>query len=498
MSKRDINSSIFAALKVSEKSNVPFLLIGNPGAGKTTTVEMFAKIRGYQMILVRGSQSTPEEILGYEVSDPQISKTTTVRLRPAWFENLLNLNAEGKKCLLFLDEITTANEYTQSALLHLIFERKVGDEKLPDDTLIVSAGNYASNLSSQFNLIPPLLNRFCIYNITPEESDLENFLSKYKGVSVNKRLMGLDPMMKTLKEMDNLEVSVTDDFLYSIAEKIELTILLTTKALSKQGKLNLKVTDMQDLYGDLSNDMELPGFTTLRSLNYFRDIAIASYKCFGKAGLTSDNFKTMIYGTVGVGLSRNKINGEVVKNSNTDIYFDAMRKVGDEIDRMMTTSLPKYEEAIKSVIKELGSPDVVMSIEGMTSLMSVLDSVENDREASKIETPIDPQIIKRLSDCLVATSRSSSVSNMDKSKLNSMTADNINGNIQKYNASVKLLNKLRKFVSGKSKNYDSDTNEYLNQAKSIISKNEFKLKVQAGYVKKNLPDGVILQIESVN
>ena len=32
-----INESIFKALKISEFSKIPFLFIGNPGTGKTTT-----------------------------------------------------------------------------------------------------------------------------------------------------------------------------------------------------------------------------------------------------------------------------------------------------------------------------------------------------------------------------------------------------------------------------------------------------------------------------
>lgn len=498
MSKRDINSSIFAALKVSEKSKVPFLLIGNPGAGKTTTVEMFARIRNYKLILVRGSQSTPEEILGYEVSDPQISRTTTVRLRPAWFENLLTISNNGGKCLLFLDEITTANEYTQSALLHLIFERRVGSEELPKDTLIVSAGNYASNLSSQFNLIPPLMNRFCIYNITPSEGDLDNFLSKFRGAGISGRTLGLDPQIKSLKEMDNYEVNVSDEFIMKVSEKIESVINTTTKHLMKGGKLDLKVTDMQDIYGDLDNDAALPGFVTLRSLNYFRDIAISSYLCFGKPGLTSDNFKNMIYGTVGLGLSRSKNDGSITRNELTDSYFDSMRKVGDDIDRMMTSSLPKYEDAIKRIIGEVGTNPVVMTVADMNSLMGIIDSVENDKSASKIECPLDPQLVIKLSECIEDTSRSSCFPDLDQDKLRKTPADVVNGCVQKYNTSVKLFNKVLKFISNKSRNYNSDTIKRVTvDSKRILSKNNFKISSQINCVKGNLPKDMVLDLETV-
>lgn len=499
MSKKDINSSIFAALKVSEKSKVPFLLIGNPGTGKTTTVEMFSKIRGYEMILLRGSQSTPEEILGYDVSEPSISKSTTVKLRPAWFEKLLNNTKSGKKCLLFLDEITTANEYTQSALLHLIFERKVGDEDLPEDTLIVSAGNYASNLSSQFNLIPPLMNRFCIYNIVATETDLDNFLSEYKGASVNGKPNGIEKSMKDLKEMDDLEPSISDEFVLKVSEKIEFSINLTSKSLIRGSKLDLKVTDMQDLYGDLDNDAALPGFVTLRSLVYLKRLAIASYRCFGKSGLTSDNFRNMVIGTCGIALSRSKSDGSVIKTDVTDSYCDSMRKVGDDIDRMMTSSLPKYEDAIKRVIKEIGTTNVDLSIEDMNSLMTVIDNVENDKSASKIECPIDPQIITRLGDCISLTSKKSTSEEIDRDKLEKLPADVINGHINKFNMTCRLYQKLYKFITNKSRNYNQDVVTHVGSTvKKVLNKTEFKLSTQASCAKKNLPASVVLNIDKIN
>ena len=163
-SNNDINARMFYALRVSEESRVPFLFISAPGMGKSTTVEMFAEIQGYELVILRGNSTSPEEVMGYDVCQPGIS--TAVHLRPTWYDALLENDKQGKKTLLFLDEITTCPSHVQAALLHLILERKVGNEKIPGSTLIVSAGNYAQSLGSTFDLLAPLMNRFCIFNDT--------------------------------------------------------------------------------------------------------------------------------------------------------------------------------------------------------------------------------------------------------------------------------------------------------------------------------------------
>ena len=139
--RNNINTDIFCALKIAEKSGVPVLFLSNPGAGKSSTVNLFAKVRGYEVVLLRGNSTTAEEVTGYDVAPKDVSydhKMAAVPLRPSWFEEVIRNHNEGKKTLLFLDEITTANEFVQAALLHLIFERMVKTEKIPDDTLIVS------------------------------------------------------------------------------------------------------------------------------------------------------------------------------------------------------------------------------------------------------------------------------------------------------------------------------------------------------------------------
>lgn len=182
-----INESIYMALSVSNASGVAPLLMGNPGAGKTTSVEFYAKANDMKMVLLRGSQSSPEEILGYEVNDGDEEVRGNLKVKkaskicPKWYDELLENHEKGVRTLLFLDEITTASSFVQAALLQVIFGREIDNGyRLPDDTFVVAAGNYAGNLSSDFNLIPPLMNRFCIFNVSITKDDIKAFMSKYR------------------------------------------------------------------------------------------------------------------------------------------------------------------------------------------------------------------------------------------------------------------------------------------------------------------------------
>ena len=61
-----INVRIFYALKIAEMSNVPLLLMSNPGTGKTTTIMMYGKLRNMDVVCLQGNAEDAEAIHGYE------------------------------------------------------------------------------------------------------------------------------------------------------------------------------------------------------------------------------------------------------------------------------------------------------------------------------------------------------------------------------------------------------------------------------------------------
>lgn len=167
-------TKIYNAIELSKATKVPMLLMGNPGIGKTTTVMNYAKENGYNVVEVRAAQSSPEDILGYYVNEG--GKSLVSKL-PSWFTKMQEEAEKGLKHILFLDEITTANEFTQAALFKLIFDRAIEENKLPEDTIILSAGNYKGNLSDNFGMLSPTLNRFCIVNL--DNGMLANDITQY-------------------------------------------------------------------------------------------------------------------------------------------------------------------------------------------------------------------------------------------------------------------------------------------------------------------------------
>lgn len=509
----DVNAQVFAALKVAELSKVPFLFISAPGVGKSTTVEIFADIRGYHYELLRGNSVSPEECLGYDTADTSEGATSTKHLRPEWFQRILDKEAQGKHTLLFLDELTTASPYVQSALLHLVFDRSVGNEKLPADTLVVSAGNYSQSLGNQFVLIPPLMNRFCIFNIIPGINDLKAFLSAYEGASTGKAIMSIeDRLTPMLKEIDEQEdTTLSNAYLNKVAEFIEKSVFETTRMLiQSERSVDLSVTDMQNIYNDTNNnDPMLRGFVTPRSLCYLVRLGVAAYRCFGLDGIKSSNFKNMIDGLVGIGLSRNN-KGEVQSNIVTDRYADYIIKSVNDVEALNNSKVAEYADYFNTILKGKTGSKSKKAGKGFTheeviALGNKIQELINDKTVSSIERPVDPALLLKLStalkdtqsECMGKVNESASGGDVtDLSKID-IEPTELAKIITTWNATVAVEISFSKLIKDSARGYEKGTISKIDSDIDDFRKSNFRLKYLYKYALKHAKDGNIDAIKNL-
>jgi MoxR-like ATPase len=98
---------MLTGFELSRISGVPMLYLGNPGMGKTTIVNLWAKRNGYHVESLIGSAFDRSEILGYMVNDG--SGTDYLRTKaPEWFHTITGLEKKGTPSVLFIDEIAGA------------------------------------------------------------------------------------------------------------------------------------------------------------------------------------------------------------------------------------------------------------------------------------------------------------------------------------------------------------------------------------------------------
>lgn len=493
-----VNEQIFYALKVSEVSNVPVLIISNPGVGKSTTVELFSKIRGYHCLVLKGNSSNNDEICGYDTVPEGITSVdgdvhpAAIGLRPAWFQEILDKEEQGQKTLLFIDEITTANEFVQAALLHVIFERSCKGEKLPKDTLIVAAGNYAANLSASMNLISPLMNRFAIFNIIPTSKDVTMYLNKFAGSIASQSHIPGDSMKELtqlLVSMDKQQLELPVEKYNQIGEYFETALTMATKMLIEKDKqLSWEVTDLSAVYsGDGCGDGKLYGFVTLRTLCYLRDWAIATYLCFGDRGIKSANFANAINGLCGIGLSYDgsRKNSEPKINKVGDTYRQCIESCLQDILKLDNSTCEEYsnffidlsEKVGKVTNKTTGAVKAKnpLAYELIPSLVSKLSSLAVDPKMQGIQTPVDEGIL-----CCLSNSLSNSTDELTKklkSKKNdggfSITPEQLNGAIQEWNTILSAFTEITRLVNDSNRKYSMEikgsvTRESENSACSIV------------------------------
>ena len=138
---------------VAVQANLPVLIWGEPGTGKTSFIYQLGKALDVPTKVVIAALHEPADFGGWPVPEDQ----KAVRfLPPSWAYELL----EKGKGILFLDEISTAPPAVQAALLRVVLERTIGEFQLPSEVRIVAAANPPDQAAGGWELAAPLANRF--------------------------------------------------------------------------------------------------------------------------------------------------------------------------------------------------------------------------------------------------------------------------------------------------------------------------------------------------
>jgi hypothetical protein len=145
--------SLLKAFKVQR----PLFLWGPPGIGKSELVENITKDLGGYMIDLRLGQMEPTDIRGipfYNKDSGKMDWAPPVELPDE------ELASQYPVVVLFLDELNSAAPSVQSAAYQLILNRRIGKYRLPDNVVMVAAGNRESDKGVTYRMPTPLANRF--------------------------------------------------------------------------------------------------------------------------------------------------------------------------------------------------------------------------------------------------------------------------------------------------------------------------------------------------
>lgn len=162
------------ALQMAIEADVPVLIWGEPGIGKTAALRDLASSQDWEMETVIASRKEPADFDGYptlghdEDGEPELTAAA-----PKWAKKLMEKKIGEGRALVFLDEISTATPAVQAALLGVVQDRLVGEAKLGPGVRMVAAANPVESAAGGWDLAPPAANRFCHLDWTVNNEEVQ-------------------------------------------------------------------------------------------------------------------------------------------------------------------------------------------------------------------------------------------------------------------------------------------------------------------------------------
>lgn len=158
-------------LTMTFKSKRPVFLWGPPGIGKSELVEGIGEsgvLGDTKVIDMRLALFEPTDLRGYPV--PNMDTGVMQWLPPADLPTAEDA-AKHDTIILFLDELNSAAPSVQAAAYQLILNRRIGQYVLPDNVVIIAAGNRETDKGVAYRMPKPLENRFVHFELRVDFED---------------------------------------------------------------------------------------------------------------------------------------------------------------------------------------------------------------------------------------------------------------------------------------------------------------------------------------
>lgn len=150
------------------KANVPLLIIGSSGWGKSSIVYEVAQELNLPIVTANANSWMAEDFGGLV---RPINGEYYDYLPPKWV-----IDNRDKEFILFIDEINQANVSVLHALYRIVLDREVAGIKL--NMKIIAAGNNNSENPYLTELPEPLLKRFSVYQWENNITEACRYLNK--------------------------------------------------------------------------------------------------------------------------------------------------------------------------------------------------------------------------------------------------------------------------------------------------------------------------------
>ena len=158
-----ITGDLTAKVRYCRSIDMPIMIFGSPGVGKSQQVQQAAddddviidlRLNSLESIDLRGLPVIKKDAV---TKNPVAVEWVRPEFIP-W---------EGKG-ILFLDELNTAQPSVQNPALQLVLDRKIGSHHLGKGWYIAAACNRAEDRAHTVPLSAALLDRFAIYDYSPD------------------------------------------------------------------------------------------------------------------------------------------------------------------------------------------------------------------------------------------------------------------------------------------------------------------------------------------